>query len=174
MLPVLVLTGGPAVGKSSTAGLLARSRPRAAVIDVDDIRQLVVSGAVAPWQGEEGRRQQRLGVQNACQLARRFLDSAIDVVIADVVSPDTLLLYRRLLPDAVVVHLQVSLAEARRRAATRTVYLTDEEFEALHVGDREHPPSADHQLDVTGLTLEQQADRVAHLWQAFRRGIGER
>jgi len=59
----LLLTGGPAVGKSSTAGLLARSRPRAAVIDVDDVRQLVVSGGAAPWEGEEGRRQQHLGVE---------------------------------------------------------------------------------------------------------------
>jgi predicted kinase len=167
VLPPLVLTGGPAAGKSATAGLLARSRPRAAVVDVDDIRQLVVSGAAAPWQGEEGRRQQHLGVKNGCHLARRFLDYAIDVVIADLVSADTLPLYRRLLPDAVVVHLQVSLEEARRRAATRSVYLTDEEFEALHFGDRTRPPAADHQLDVTDLTLEQQVDAAAHLWHVF-------
>ncbi len=134
------------------------------MIDVDDVRQLVVSGAVAPWQGPEGRRQQHLGVENACSLARRFLDHAIEVVIADVVNPDTLTVYRRLLPDAVVIHLQVSLVDARRRAAMRNVCLTNEQFEALHGEDREHPPSSDHQINVTGLTLEQQLDTVARLW----------
>jgi hypothetical protein len=58
----LVLTGGPAVGKSATARLVALSRPLAAVIDVDEIRQLVISGHAAPWEGQEGRRQHRLGV----------------------------------------------------------------------------------------------------------------
>lgn len=38
LLP-LVLTGGPAVGKSTTAGALARARERAAVVDVDDVEQ---------------------------------------------------------------------------------------------------------------------------------------
>ena len=162
--PPLLLTGGPAVGKSSTAGLLARSRPRAAVIDVDDVRQLVVSGGAAPWEGEEGRRQQYLGVENACCLARRFIDHAIEVIVADVVTPETLMLYRRSLPDAVVVHLRVSLAEARRRAGTRALHLTDEEFAALHATDRRDPPAGDHQLDVTGLTLGEQVDAIARVW----------
>lgn len=50
----LVLTGGPAVGKSVTARALAGGRVRCAVVDVDDVRQLVISGAAAPWEGEEG------------------------------------------------------------------------------------------------------------------------
>ncbi len=54
MRPILVLTGGPAVGKSTTASLVARQCARAAVIDVDDVRQFVVSGAAAPWDGAEG------------------------------------------------------------------------------------------------------------------------
>lgn len=167
MVAPLVLTGGPAVGKSSTAGLLARSRPRAAVVDVDDVRQLIVSGGVAPWQGPEGRLQQRLGVENTCDLTQRFLAHGIEVAIADVLTPETARLYRRLLPDAVVVHLQVSLAEAWRRAATRAIYLTEEEFEALHVADQTDPPAADHRLDVSGLTLDEQVDAVAQLWSAL-------
>ena len=66
MGPPLVLTGGPAVGKSTTANHVARRYARAAVIEVDDVRQLVVSGAAAPWDGAEGVAQQRLGVDNAC------------------------------------------------------------------------------------------------------------
>ena len=57
----LLLTGPPAAGKSTTARVLADSLPVAAMIDVDDIRQLVVAGHAAPWDGEAGLLQQRLG-----------------------------------------------------------------------------------------------------------------
>ena len=99
-------------------------------IDVDDIRQLVVAGHAAPWDGEAGLFQQRLGVENACDLARRFASSGIEVVIADVVTVQTAELYRTRLPSVLIVHLRISLAEARRRATQRPVYLTEDEFES--------------------------------------------
>lgn len=85
-VPPLLLTGPPAAGKSTTARDLGKMRERAAVIDVDDIRQVVISGHAAPWDGEEGRLQQRVGVENACDLAQRLHSVGIDVVIADVVA----------------------------------------------------------------------------------------
>src|SRR3954464_893987 len=124
-LPPLILTGGPAVGKSVTAHALAEGRPRCAFIDVDDVRQLVITGAAAPWEGREGRQQQRLGVTNACSLARNFLATGIEVVIADVLTPETCDLYRRELPGWLIVHMTVDLREAMRRAASRKVWLTD-------------------------------------------------
>jgi predicted kinase len=160
----LVLTGGPAVGKSSCARLLASTRLQAAVIEVDDIRQLVFSGGVAPWKGSEGRRQQHLGVDNACALTRRFLQAGIEVVLTDVLTPDTLSHYRHLVPDVVVVHLHVLLPEAQRRAATRVVHLTEDEFVALHEADRSTQLATDHSLDVTSMTLEEQASAIAQLW----------
>lgn len=162
--PPLVITGGPAVGKSTTAGWLARARSRAAVIDVDDVRLMVVAGHVPPWQGEEGLAQQRLGVQNACGLARRFAAHGFDVVIADVLTPGTALLYRAQLPECLIVRLQVTLTEAHRRAETRIVHLTDEEFVDLHTQDHADPPSADHHLEVTPMSVDEQAAAVAVLW----------
>lgn len=135
------------------------------MIDVDDVRQLVVSGGAAPWEGDEGRAQQRLGVENTCGLAARFLDGGVEVVIADVLVPDTLELYRALLPEVLVVRLYVTPAEASRRAGTRVVHLTDDEFRALHDNDRRDPPAADHHLEVSDLTLDAQAAVVAALWR---------
>ena len=97
MHPPLLLTGGPAAGKSATSRRLVESLRRAAVIDVDDIRHLVVAGHAAPWEGTEGQRQQRIGVENACDLARRFLHEGVDVVLCDVISHETAALYRDLL-----------------------------------------------------------------------------
>ena len=167
MRPPLLLTGGPAAGKSATALRLAESSPRAAVIDVDDLRHLVVTGHAAPWDGDEGRRQQRIGVENACDLAARYLRSSIEVVLSDVLSPETAALYRRLLPGVVVVQLRLPLAEARRRAALRPVYLTDEEFDTLHARQTDGV-GADHLLDVGSLTLSEQVDAVTRLWEQGR------
>jgi predicted kinase len=170
MRPPLVLTGGPAVGKSTTARLVARRFGRAAVIEVDDVRQLVVSGAAAPWDGPEGLAQQRLGVDNACGLVRRFHEHGFEVIVADVLTPETLRLYRQHLSPCLIVRLHVVPPEAHRRAGTRQVYLKDAEFEDLHLQDRDNPPPADHHLDVTGLTIEEQAAAVAALWACS--GIG--
>ncbi|MDQ3409056.1 MAG: hypothetical protein M3469_03630 [Actinomycetota bacterium] len=39
-MTVLLLAGPPAVGKNAIAGLICRQRPRAALIDVDEIRYM--------------------------------------------------------------------------------------------------------------------------------------
>jgi predicted ATPase len=161
----LLLTGGPAAGKTTTGRRLAERRRRAAFVDVDDLRQLVVAGAAAPWTAPEGIAQARLGADNACALARRFTENAFDVVIADVVTPDTAAIYRDQLPGCLIVHLVVSLAEAHRRAATRKIWLTTDEFEFLHHRDATTPPDADHRLTVDNLTIEQQIAAVAALWR---------
>jgi hypothetical protein len=162
--PPLVLTGGPAVGKSTTSRRIAEARPRCAVIDVDHVRQLVVSGHAAPWQGGEGARQQRLGVTNSCALSRNFLAAGFEVIIADVLTPATAKLYRQELPGCLIVHLVVSRTEAVRRAATRSVWLTEDEFNALHDADVSHPPGSDIRLQVDRLDVVGQADAVDARW----------
>jgi hypothetical protein len=152
------------VGKSVTARALADGRPRCAFIDVDDVRQLIVSGAAAPWVGEEGREQQRLGVTNACSLARNFVAVGIEVVVADVLTPETCALYRRELPGCLIVHMTVEFPEALRRAASRKVWLTDHEFRMLHEADAANPPNADYRIQVDTLDLPSQTERVARLW----------
>jgi predicted kinase len=165
MRPPLLLTGGPAAGKSSTALRLVESLRQAAVIDVDDIRHLVVTGHAAPWDGSEGQLQQRIGVENACDLTRRYLHWGIDVVLSDVLNSETAAHYRHLLPGILIVQLRLPLAEARRRASLRPVYLTEDEFDALHAS-QVNDLAPDHILDVGPLTLGEQSDAVARLWES--------
>jgi predicted kinase len=161
----LILSGGPAVGKSVTARVLAQGREKCAFIDVDDVRQLVVAGGAAPWQGSDGRDQQRLGVANACALARNFVAAGFEVIVVDVLTPKTCDLYRRDLPECVVVHMTVTWPEAMRRAASRKVWLTDDEFRMLHESDSAHPPDSDYRISVDALTIQSQADEVEELWR---------
>jgi len=162
----LVLTGPPAVGKSATGEWLARQRPRGAYIDVDDVRGLVVAGHEAPWRGSEGAAQSLLGAANAAALARNFLASGFDVVVVDVLTPRTATAYRERLSGCLVVRLVVDLAEARRRAGTRPVWLTAEEFSLLHERDALDPPGVDLTVDVTAMDLPAQRAAVAELWAA--------
>jgi predicted kinase len=164
MRPPLLLTGGPAAGKSATSRRLVESLRRAAVIDVDDIRRLVVAGHAAPWEGTEGQRQQRIGVENACDLARRFLHEGVDVVLCDVISHETAALYRDLLAGVLIVQLRLPLAEARRRASLRPLHLTKDEFDALH-GLQTYDMAVDATLEVGLMSLDEQSEAVAHLWQ---------
>ena len=164
MLRPLVLTAGPAAGKTPTGRRLAEGRARAAFVDVDDVRQLVVAGAEPLWGGEEGVAQHRLAALNACLLARSFVRHRFDVVIADVLTPQTASVYRSQLPDCLLVHLVVPLAEAQRRAALRRRWLTDEEFRKLHRNDASSPPDVDHRLEVGKLSFEEQFAVVEELW----------
>jgi chloramphenicol 3-O-phosphotransferase len=163
VLRPLLLTGGPAAGKTVTGRALADMTPRTAYVDVDDLRQLVRTDAAAPWAGAEGAAQHLLGIRNAAALAANFADAGFNVIVTDVIGPDTLRAYRDLLPGVVVVRLAVSVEEAERRARTRPVYLTDEEFRMLH-RQQAGPLAVDHELDVTRLDRSTQLRAVRDLW----------
>lgn len=159
----LLLTGGPAAGKTVTARALAGSTVRCAYIDVDDVRQLVKSGSAAPWDGEEGRAQHVLGVRNAAALAANFRADGFNVTMSDVIDAELLTLYRELVPGIMVIRLSITREMARARAQTRRVYLTDQEFETLH-RQQLAPLETDIDIEVSALTLETQIDAVRAAW----------
>lgn len=159
----LILTGGPAVGKTTCGRILAEERNRAAFIDGDDIRHMIVAGDVTLWSGIEGQIQHHLAARNTSQLVHNMILADFDVVVADFVTPATLDVYRDAIPRCLTIHLRISLEEARRRAATRTVYLTDEEFDLLH-RMQEPPPDVDVVLDVERLSVDEQVAAIRTLW----------
>jgi predicted kinase len=95
----LVITGPAAAGKNAVASQIAELVPALAVIDIDAVRWMILKPHVAPWGGDEGRRQQELGVRNGCQLAKKFVESGFPTVVVDVVTTWTAPLYRDLLGD---------------------------------------------------------------------------
>ncbi|TCO47510.1 hypothetical protein EV646_10562 [Kribbella antiqua] len=105
---------------------------------------------------------------NACSLARNFVAMGIEVVVADVLTPETCDMYRRELPGCLIVHMTVDFPEAIRRAASRKVWLTDHEFRMLHEADATNPPDADHRIQVDTLDVQSQTEKVARLWEGRR------
>lgn len=159
LVNVLVLTGGPAVGKNTIASQLAAMRERCAVIDVDNVRWMVLQPHHAPWEGEEGHFQQRLGVRNACSLTHNFIEAGFEVLILDVLIEETTSHYRKALapyhPKIVLLHS--TYEEAQRRAINRPPALTQQEFQMIHEQQKAFT-AYDRKIDTTHMT----ADAVAH------------
>ena len=133
---VLVLSGPPAAGKNTIAQVIAERLQRCAVVDVDVVRWMALRPHAAPWEGDEGRAQQHLGVRNACALASNFRDAGFDVVVLDVLSADTMALYRGLLagPGLVFARLLPSREEIIRRNRDRGPRLRDAEVRMMYDG----------------------------------------
>jgi predicted kinase len=161
---IVVLTGGPGSGKSTIARAVAPLRRRCAVIEVDDVRQMLVQPHAPPWDGAEGLRQQKLGVSNAAQLAISFAGDGGDVVIADIANNEMVALYRQALGDqgVQIVHLRVSEALARDRAAARHYSLTDGQMRALHAAQSDFV-DFDRQLDTSVMSVFDAALQVCEL-----------
>jgi hypothetical protein len=86
---ILVVSGLPGAGKSTTARLLATRMPRAAHVEADQLQALIVSGSVTPDPDGirgEAERQLRLRLRNACLLARSFRADGFAAIVDDIVA----------------------------------------------------------------------------------------
>ena len=155
MKNVFILTGPPASGKNTIAMQLAPHLSRCAVIDVDLVRWMVIHPHKAPWDGEEGKRQQVLGVENTCLLTQSFLEANLSVLILDVLSSETAMLYKTRLAASApqIILLLPTFEEIIRRNRVRS-RLTNEEISMLYEQNR-HFTLYDEKIDNTAVSAEQ-------------------
>ncbi len=160
-MKLLLITGPAGAGKNTVARILADSIERCAVVDVDTIRQMLVKPHKAPWEGDEGRKQQMLGVLNAILLAKNFYKNDYTVLILDVLSPDTLATYKEELAqnNLKVVMLLPTFQEIQKRNNTRKKYLKDEEIKMLY-DTQQNLVGYDEKIDNTDLSAEEVAGRL--------------
>ena len=110
-MQLVIISGPPNAGKSSTADALCQRYDRMLHIDVSVLRDFLRMGRLRPWdESPEGRRQRELLIRSACDMARRFLDAGYGVVIDDIVLPEDLPAYREGLSGvAATMHFVVLL-----------------------------------------------------------------
>ncbi|MGB2694570.1 MAG: AAA family ATPase [Dehalococcoidia bacterium] len=135
---LVILSGPPNAGKSSTAEALCQRYDRMLHIDVDALRDFLRMGRLRPWDdSRDGRRQRALLIGAACDMACRFLAAGYGVIIDDVVLPEDTAVYQ----DALsawdeAVHIVVLLPplavviEREKRRATE--WHRGGRFESLH------------------------------------------
>ena len=155
---VLVLFGGPAgAGKSTLARAWCETRARATHVELDEIRQLIVSGRADPQeQGERQASQYRLSVHATCALARAFTAGEFDVAIDDVFEPKAFDRYWRPLLDGLVWKLVVvlpTLDETLARSARREKRVRAEHIRTQHAACAEWDEAV--RIDTTGLDPEE-------------------
>jgi len=160
MRKVLILTGPPGAGKNTIAQELAKRLKQCAIIDVDLVRWMVVQPHRAPWDGREGKRQQMLGVRNACILAASFDENNFTVIILDVLSQMTKREYeiqlKRFKPH--VVKLLPTYNETVRRNRGRQPRLRMREIKMLY--EQQMRLICPRVIDNTRLSVRETVEKI--------------
>lgn len=119
---------------------------------------------LTPWEGEAGRRQNVLGLEHACMLAKSFLTNDYDCIILDVLNDETADLYKEKLKefDPQLIQLLPSFDEILRRNGTRPRRLTDDELQMVYDGQVQLN-IYDNRIDNSNLSPEEVASQVLQL-----------
>jgi adenylate kinase family enzyme len=164
---VIVLSGPPGAGKSTTARTVASTYPMAAHLHMDDFWRYIVSGHIAPYLPDSDSQNQTV-VRAIAATAFAFADGGYTVIVDGVVGPWMLDHYRQAAQEhpGVALHYvvlrpsrTVSLARAQQRS-TPDALVDEAPFLSLydqftHLGDYEN-----HVLDTTEQTAAETVKAV--------------
>jgi hypothetical protein len=160
---MIVLLGGPAGAGKSTVGIhWCSQRPRAAMVVLDAVRDLIVGGRADPQIPTADQADQYvMSVRASAALARVFDDDRYDVVVEDVFEPDVFeRQWRPLLAGlrTAVVIIRPSLQATLRRGSERAKSVMEHHVRRQHAATGRWPD--DIVVDSSGLTVEQTCARV--------------
>jgi chloramphenicol 3-O-phosphotransferase len=165
----LLLFGGPAgAGKSTLAAAWCRTRPLAAHVEIDAIREFLISGFSDPQTITDSRDlEYRLEVTAACTLARTFIAAGCDVAIDDVLEPDAFERFWRPQLTGLTWKLVIVLPELNEtlaRSVRRQKWVRPDFTRVQHARCSEWP--SELRIDSTGLTVDESLELVLDRFRA--------
>lgn len=163
--PVLILLSGiPGAGKSTIAGLLARSYARGVHVEADVLQRMIVSGGLWPDQtpADEAHRQLRQRGKHAALLADAYIAAGFTTVLDDVIIGARLsemLSDLRTRPVCFVL-LAPRLEVVQARNAMRPNKNVFASWQHLHEVNLRETPRVGLWLDTSDITAEESAATI--------------
>jgi ribosomal protein S18 acetylase RimI-like enzyme/adenylate kinase family enzyme len=167
--PVLIVTGPPGVGKTTTARIVAERSALSVQLELDAFFSFIRAGHVEPWK-PESRRQNEIVMGIAAEAAAAYADAGYFTLLDGIVLPEWFLepvgdALRRAehRPAYVVLREPLSVCLARVRGREGASELADPEVIGrlwrgfADLGGREH-----HALDLEGRNPEEAATLLEH------------
>lgn len=158
---MLILTGPTAAGKNSIAKEVAKRLSSAAIVDFDLVRSMFVKPHWTPWDGVEGLGQQRLGIEMACDIAKKFASNGYFVIILDVLTflragiyLDSLAAY-----NPKILQILPTFEENKNRFYARGRCLTDKQFISVYQQQSDFD-QIDSRIDNTKLSPTELAEII--------------
>jgi predicted kinase len=165
--PVLILTGPPGVGKTTTAGILASRSPRAVHLESDPFFRFIHSGYVEPWK-PESHGQNKAVMRIVGEAAAGYAAAGYFTVIDGIVIPGWFLEpLRDSLQKAgcqvayAVLREPLSVCAARAQGREREPLADPEVIERLWRNFEDLDDFEPNVIDLGGRSPEQAADVVA-------------
>jgi predicted kinase len=166
-VPLFVISGVSASGKSTVARLLAERFERGVCVPGDAIREMMISGRVdmRPDAGAEALRQLALRYAGALSVADVFLKGGFDVVVEDVIIGPILRDFLDLVPvpEFHLVFLDPDAGVIERRDRERGVFAYGQgrwSVGGLQALLREETTRIGQWLDTTRQNAEQTVDAI--------------
>lgn len=167
--PVLILTGPPCVGKSTTAALLAERAAAGVHLESDVFFRFIRGGAIEPWK-PESHRQNEVAMRIVGEAAAAYADADYFTVIDGIVMPRWFLLpLREVLRKAghevayVVLHAPLAVCAERVQRREQVPLPEPKVIPNLWSQFEDLGGFAAHRLDVDGRRPGEVADLIERL-----------
>lgn len=166
MLPIVLITGNMAAGKSTIAQALAERLPRSVHLRGDSFRRMIVRGQaeMSAVLSDEAWRQLQLRYDLAVLVAMRYADAGFQVIYQDIIiGPALEQMAAAFAPyplKVVVLCPHPTIVAARERTRSKIGYGNEAEVYAFDRILREDTPRIGYWLDNTDLSVAETVDQI--------------